>query len=180
ALVLRRLAKLVGSSFLDDLGAFLVDFQGALGGFLARADAIDKMLRGSEVAFLLVLAPAVAAVDEALYFHARLARAGIPLGGFVANRVEPAPGLGDAGVIAAAMRAEPAFGGLSDATIADASGRLAAAARAHGGLRASEHRELARLAEHAPGVPVTEVPLLDRDAEHLAELRVVADSLWGA
>jgi anion-transporting ArsA/GET3 family ATPase len=179
ALVLRRLAKLVGSSFLDDLGAFLVDFQTALGGFLARADAIDRLLRGADVAFLLVLSPVVAAVDEALYFHARLARAGIPLGGFVANRVEPAPGLGDPDVIAAAMRAEAAFTGLPETAIADASRRLAAAARAHGSLRASEHRELARLAEHAPGVPVTEVPLLDREAEHLAELRIVADSLWG-
>jgi anion-transporting ArsA/GET3 family ATPase len=178
ALVLRRLAKLVGSSFLDDLGAFLVDFQGALGGFLARADAIDRMLRGADVAFLLVLAPVVAAVDEALYFHARLTKAGIPLGGFVANRVEPAPGLDEPGAIAAALRAGPAFAGLPDVTVADAAARLAAAARAHGALRASERRELARLVEHAPGVAVTEVPLLDRDADHLSELRVVADSLW--
>ncbi len=179
ALVLRRLAKLVGSSFLDDLGAFLVDFQGALGGFLARADAIDRMLRGADVAFLLVLAPAVAAVDEALYFYARLAQAGIPLGGFVANRVEPPPGLDDPSAIAAALRADPAFGGLADVTVADAAARLAAAARAHGGLRASERRELTRLAQHAPGVAVTEVPLLDHDADNLAELRVVADALWG-
>jgi anion-transporting ArsA/GET3 family ATPase len=179
ALVLRRLAKLVGSSFLDDLGAFLVDFQGALGGFLSRADAIDRLLRGADVAFLLVLAPVVAAVDEALYFHARLAKAGIPLGGFVANRVEPEPGLTDPAAIAAALREAPAFADLSDVTVADASARLAAAARAHGALRASERRELARLAEQAPGVALTEVPLLDRDAEHLAELRIVADALWG-
>ena len=177
ALVVRRLAKLVGNKFLDDLGAFLVDFQGVLGGFLARADAIDRLLRGPDVAFLLVLAPAVAAVDEALYFHARLREAGIPLGGFVANRVQPAPGLDDAGAIVAALRADSAFAGLADTTIAEAAGRLAPAARAFGTLRASERRELARLGASAPGIAVTEVPLLDHDVDNLGELRVVGEHL---
>ena len=36
------------ASFLDDIGAFLVDFQVVLGGFLARAEAIDKLLRGPD------------------------------------------------------------------------------------------------------------------------------------
>ena len=179
ALVMRRLAKLVGSTFLDDLGAFLVDFQGVLGGFLERADAIDRLLRGSDVAFLLVLAPAVAAVDEALYFHARLREAGIPLGGFIANRVQPAPGLDDAAAIVAALRGDPAFAALSNATIADAAGRLGPVARAFGTLRASERRELGRLGERAPGVSITEVPLLDHDVDNLAELCVVGDALDG-
>src|SRR5262249_55870168 len=43
ALVLRRLAKFVGSQFLDDVGAFLVDFQFVLAGFLARAEQIDRL-----------------------------------------------------------------------------------------------------------------------------------------
>jgi anion-transporting ArsA/GET3 family ATPase len=179
ALVVRRLAKLVGSTFLDDLGAFLVDFQGVLGGFLARADAIDRLLRGADVSFLLVLAPAVAAVDEALYFHARLREAGIPLGGFIANRVQAAPGLDDAAAIAAALRGDPAFATVADATIADAAGRLAPVARAFGALRESERRELGRLGARAPGVSITEIPLLDHDVDNLAELRVVGDALQG-
>jgi len=133
ALVMRRLAKLVGSTFLDDLGAFLVDFQGVLGGFLERADAIDRLLRGSDVAFLLVLA----------------------------------------------LRGDPAFAALSNATIADAAGRLGPVARAFGTLRASERRELGRLGERAPGVSITEVPLLDHDVDNLAELCVVGDALDG-
>jgi anion-transporting ArsA/GET3 family ATPase len=180
ALVVRRLAKLVGSRFLDDLGAFLVDFQGVLGGFLSRADAIDRLLRGPDVAFLLVLAPAVAAVDEALFFHERLRQAGIPLGGFVANRVQPAPGLDDPERIAAALRADPAFAGLADDTLADAASRLAPVARAFGALRSSERRELARLGASAPGIGVTEVPLLDHDVDNLSELRVVGEHLIAA
>jgi anion-transporting ArsA/GET3 family ATPase len=179
ALVVRRLAKLVGSTFLDDLGAFLLDFQGVLGGFLQRADAIDGVLRGADVAFLLVLAPAVAAVDEALYFHGRLREAGIPLGGFVANRVQSAPGLDEPAAIVAALRAAPAFAGLPDETLEEAARRLAPVARTLGKLRASEQRELARLGASAPGVTVTEVPLLDHDVDNLAELRVVGEHLVG-
>jgi anion-transporting ArsA/GET3 family ATPase len=179
ALVLRRLGKLVGSQVLDDIGAFLVDFQVVLAGFLARAAEIDRLLRGPDVAFLLVLAPEVAAVDEAMYFHGRLREARIPLGGFVANRVHPAPGLTEAGELAAALRARPAPAPASDATIEEVAARLADLARSASALHASERRELGRLAASAPGVPVTEVPLLDHDVDNLSELRTVGKWLGG-
>jgi anion-transporting ArsA/GET3 family ATPase len=177
ALVLRRLAKLVGSQFLDDIGAFLVDFQGVLAGFLARAQEIDQLLRGADVSFVLVLAPEVAAVDEALYFQARLREASIPLGAFVANRVHPPPGLADAQAIAARLGARPALAGTPAADIEEAARRLAGSAVALGALRESERRELGRLAASAPGITVTEVPLLDHDVDNLAELRTIGDHL---
>lgn len=177
ALVLRRLAKLVGSRFLDDVAAFLVDFQGVLGGFLARASAIEQLMRSADVAFLLVLVPAAAAVDEALYFHGRLREAGVPLGAFIANRVAQAPGLTEGGALAAALRAGPAFADLPDATIARAAAQLEPLARAFAARCASEGQELARLAARAPGTPVTRVPLLDHDVDNLVEVRVVGESL---
>jgi anion-transporting ArsA/GET3 family ATPase len=173
ALVLRRLGKLVGSQVLDDIGAFLVDFQIVLAGFLARAGEIDRLLRGPDVAFLLVLAPEVAAVDEAMYFHGRLRDAKIPLGGFVANRVHPAPGLTEPAAISAALRATTAARAAPPETLAAVAARLAELARGGASLHASERRELARLAASAPGVPLTEVPLLDHDVDNLAELRSV-------
>ncbi len=103
ALVLRRVAKLVGSTFLEDLAAFLVDFQDVLSGFLTRAQAVDSLLRSADTAFLLVLAPVTAAVDEALYFHGRLQAAGVPVASFVANRVQPAPGLTEPAALAEAI-----------------------------------------------------------------------------
>src|SRR5581483_5924770 len=127
--------------------------------------------------FLLVLVPAVAAVDEALYFHDRLREAGIPLGGFVANRVQPRPGLADAGELAAALSGAPAFAGIPREVVDDAAARLAPIAAAHGALYRSERRELARLTERAPGVAITEVPLLDHDVDNLSELRAVGDWL---
>jgi anion-transporting ArsA/GET3 family ATPase len=177
ALLVRRLAKLVGNRFLDDLGAFLVDFHDVLTSFLARAQAVDKLLRGPRVGFLLVLVPEVAAIDESLFFHERLRAAGIGLAGFVANRVHPAPGLDDPGAIGAALRADPAGAGLSAATIDEAAERLAPVARAFAALAASERRELGRLGQRAPGVSITEVPLLDHDVDNLAELRVVGNYL---
>ncbi|HVZ85446.1 MAG TPA: ArsA-related P-loop ATPase [Polyangia bacterium] len=177
ALVLRRMAKLVGSRFLDDLSAFLTDFQDVLAGFLDRAGAVDRLLRDADTAFLLVLAPVVAAVDEALYFHGRLRQAGVPLAGFIANRVQPAPGLTDDVGLVEALRATPAYADLSDAAIGDAAARLGALARTLRALHDSERREIARLAERAAETAITQVPLLDRDVDNLIELRVVGEAL---
>ena len=177
ALVLRRLAKLVGSRFLDDIAAFLTDFQGVLGGFLERAKAVDALLRGADSAFLLVLAPAVAAVDEALFFHGRLREAGVPLAAFIANRVQPTPGLTDGPALSAALRAAPAFADLSDAALGEAVARLGPIARTAAALHAAERREIRRLGARAPGTAIREVPLLDHDVDNLAELRVVGEAL---
>jgi anion-transporting ArsA/GET3 family ATPase len=177
ALLVRRMAKLVGSRFLDDAGAFLVDFQEVLTGFLARAQAVDKLLRGPGVGFLLVLVPEVAAIDEALYFHDRLRTAGIGLAGFVANRIHLPPGLDESAALASALRADAAASALPAAVIDDAAARLAPVAHAFALLAASERREIARLAQRAPGVAITEVPLLDHDVDNLSELRTVGEHL---
>ncbi len=126
-----------------------------------------------------MLVPAVAAVDEALYFHGRLREAGdAALGGFVANRVQPAPGLDDAGALAAALRATPAFADLSDAALAEAAARLAPlAARVRGAARVGAAGARAAGGAGAGDREITEVPLLDHDVDNLAELRVVGEAL---
>jgi anion-transporting ArsA/GET3 family ATPase len=177
ALVLRRLGKLVGSTFLEDLAAFLVDFQDVLSGFLTRAQAVDALLRSAEAAFLLVLAPVGAAVEEALYFHGRLQGAGVPVAGFVANRVLPAPGITDAAALRDAILSAPPFAGLSEQVVGAAAARLASLGREFQAVHATEDRALQRLAGRAPTTPVIRIPLLDHDADNLAELRVVGDSL---
>ena len=180
AMVLRRMAKFVGSQFLDDIGAFLVDFNQVLAGFHMRAQQIDQLLRGDRVSFLLVLAPERPAIEEALYFQGRLREAGIPLGGFIANRVHPAPGLTDAATLEARLAAQPGLAGWPRADIALAAERLAALAQQSQILCTAERDELLRLARAAPGVGVAEIPLLDHDIENLAELRVIGETLAGA
>ncbi|MES1158040.1 MAG: ArsA-related P-loop ATPase [Haliangium ochraceum] len=177
ALVLGRLAKFVGSRFLEDIAAFLTDFQTVLGGFLERAQSIDRLLRQPDVAFLLVLAPEVPAVDEALYFQRRLREAGVPLAAFVANRVHPAPGIADADAITARLRARPELADLPVADVELAAERLARMALDLQAVVDGERRELARLSAMAPGIPVLPVALLDRDVGSLAALRAVGDYL---
>jgi len=177
AMALRRVGKLVGSTFIEDLAAFLVDFQDVLGGFLTRAQSVDALLRSPETAFLLVLAPVTAAVDEALYFHGRLQAARVPVAGFVANRVQSTPGLTESGPLAEAIRATGVLKDLPDGAVGDAAARLAALGQTFQAVAGAERRALERLAGRAPGTPVIRIPLLDHDADNLAELRVVGDSL---
>lgn len=177
AIVLGRLAKFVGSRFLEDIAAFLTDFQLVLGGFLERARKVGQLLRQPDVAFLLVLAPEVAAVDEALYFEGRLRAAGVPLAAFVANRIHARPGLVDVDELVSHLRARPEMAGILAADLEIAAERLARTALEFQQLVSGERRELGRLQAAAPGIPVWEVPLLEHDVASLAALRTVGDYL---
>ncbi|MBA3502074.1 MAG: ArsA family ATPase, partial [Deltaproteobacteria bacterium] len=85
--VLKRLAKFVGSKFIDDLGVFFTEFNDILGGFRKRAEETFSLLRQPRVGFVLVASPEPMAVHEALAFHERLVTAGMPFVGFVVNKV---------------------------------------------------------------------------------------------
>jgi anion-transporting ArsA/GET3 family ATPase len=87
--VLKRLAKFVGSKFIDDLGVFFTEFNDILGGFRKRAEETFSLLREPRVGFVLVASPEPMAVGEALAFHDRLVTAGMPFVGFVVNKVHP-------------------------------------------------------------------------------------------
>ncbi|HEY4245038.1 MAG TPA: ArsA-related P-loop ATPase [Kofleriaceae bacterium] len=85
--VLKRLAKFVGSKFIDDISVFFTEFNDILGGFRQRAEETFSLLRQPRVGFLLVASPEPMAVAEALAFHGRLAAAGMPFTGFIVNKV---------------------------------------------------------------------------------------------
>ncbi|MCA9675623.1 MAG: ArsA family ATPase [Kofleriaceae bacterium] len=87
AFVLKRLAKFVGSQFLDDMAVFFTEFNDILGGFRKRAEETFSLLRQQQVGFVLVASPEQMAVREALFFHQRLATSEMPFAGFVVNRV---------------------------------------------------------------------------------------------
>ncbi len=132
--VLKRLAKFVGSKFIDDLSVFFTEFNDILGGFRQRADETFALLRQPRVGFLLVASPEPMAVREALAFHERLVTAGMPFVGFVVNKVHPPrPAVVSVAQIEAALAAEPhvASLGLSGTTRTMAAQALVAA---HGEL----------------------------------------------
>jgi anion-transporting ArsA/GET3 family ATPase len=85
--VFKKLSKFVGSKFLEDIGLFFTEFNDILGGFKSRADAVFELLRRNDVSFVIVTSPESLAVDEALFFHERLASTDMPFGGFAVNKV---------------------------------------------------------------------------------------------
>ena len=131
--VLKRLAKFVGSKFIDDIGVFFTEFNDILGGFRTRAEETFALLRQPRVGFLLVASPEPMAVNEALAFHARLVAAGMPFVGFVVNKVHPSRpvqlGANPVATLEAALQAEPAVAalGLSGTTRTMAAQALIAA-----------------------------------------------------
>ena len=177
ALVLKRLAKFVGMQFLDDVAAFLTDFQAVLGAFHDRAAAVGDRLRQPDVAFFLVLAAERPAVDEALYFEKRLREARVPMEAFVVNRIHQRPGSSDVDEIAARLRARPELAGVSDDELERVAVPLGRTAVELGQLCDGEARELARLRAASPGTVVLEVPLLDRDVATLSALSRVGTFL---
>jgi anion-transporting ArsA/GET3 family ATPase len=179
AMILQRVGKFVGSTFLDDLGAFLGDFQHVLGGFLRRAQAVEALLRRADAGFLLVLAPELPAVNEALTFFERLHQAGLRLDGFVANRVISPPGI-DANILATRIGEEPGFARWTPAERAATTQALAVSVDFLTRAAHAQQRELDRLRGRAPHVPLHTLPLLSHEASSLAALRALGDHLSGA
>jgi anion-transporting ArsA/GET3 family ATPase len=180
ALAVSRIAKFVGSEFLEDVAAFLVDFQSVLSDFLVRAREVEALLRQPDVAFFLVLVPEAPAVDEALGFERQLRAAGVPVAGFIANRVQPAPGLIDVDALMARLTRQPALARFSPSDVERAAERLARTAVDLRAVADGERRELGRLANEAPHTRTWEVPRLPHEAETLASLVTIGDTLAGA
>jgi anion-transporting ArsA/GET3 family ATPase len=145
-----------------------------LDGFLARAQAVEALLRQPGSSFLLVMAPELPSVNEALYFSGRLRAAGLPLSGFVANRVAPVPGTTQPDELRAKLADVP---GLASLDLVSATEQLAQVAAYLRDVARDQARQLERLAHDAPDVPVTRVPLLTHDVSSLASLRTVGDHL---
>jgi anion-transporting ArsA/GET3 family ATPase len=176
AFVLGRLAKFVGSQFLDDMARFFVEFNQILGGFRERALKIYDVLRKPDVAFVLVSSAEPMSVDEALYFYDRLASGKLPLGGFVVNRVHPRrpalePGLDRASLIAR-LESRPELRGLPPDDIVQLGADLQ---RTHAELDAlavldRKHIDKLRTRLGPSPAPIVEVPLFERDVHDLPAL----------
>jgi len=172
--VMKRLAKFVGSQFIDDLGVFFTEFNDILGGFRKRAEETFSLLRQPRVGFVLVASPEAMAVREALFFHERLVAASMPFVGFVVNKVHPAlPITADDKAIAAALAVQPSIQalGLSGTTLNMAATALKTA---HGELEVlaqADRQAIGRL-KQAGGAKalLVEVPLLRDDVHDVTRL----------
>jgi anion-transporting ArsA/GET3 family ATPase len=177
--VIKRLAKFVGSKFIDDLGVFFTEFNDILGGFRQRAEETFALLRQPRVGFVLVASPEPMAVREALAFHGRLTEAAMPFVGFVVNKVHlsrPLPGgtgAARAAQVEEALAALPAVArlGLSGTTRMMAAQALLAAHAEIETLATADRRAVAEL-RSAGGARalLVEVPLLRDDVHDVDRL----------
>ncbi len=85
--ILNVFDRLAGFHFLHELAEMIALLGGLLGGFHDRAEAVYEMMRQKHVGFLLIASPASVSIQDALYFHKKIAESGLPFAGFVVNRV---------------------------------------------------------------------------------------------
>ena len=92
AAALRGMGRLTGTGFLEALAQLIVLLNDMLGGFRARANEVQKALRGSDVAYVLVTSPDPLSIREILYFADRLSELSMPRDAVVVNRMHREPG----------------------------------------------------------------------------------------
>ena len=181
AFVMRRLARFVGSAFLEDMARFFVDFNAILGGFRERAREVFELLRGQEVGFVLVSSAEPLSIDEAIYFHDRLVQSHMPLGAFVVNRVHSAPpSTLDREALIAKLTARPELRGYSPDDVVQAAADFDRTHREFQTLADIDSRQVQRLTQRsAAKVPVVQVPFFDQDIYDVAGLSQMVRHLVG-
>lgn len=170
ATVLRAIGKITGGGFLEAMAEFIAELNDLFGGFRERALRVQKTLRGSDVAFVLVTSPSPPAIREVLYFAERLEEARMLRGALVVNRFHLPPRHAEGVSVADAAAGIAARGlDLED----DAPARLVTAhadAVKLAALDAAHVRALSGAASDTPLVRVAELATDVQDIRLLAEL----------
>ncbi|MEK7704435.1 MAG: ArsA-related P-loop ATPase [Myxococcota bacterium] len=87
--VFRTLGRFAGADTLRELADFVLAFDGLYDGFYERARAVQRLLRDSSLAFVLVAAPAPTQRQAALRFAEELRAQGLAPKALILNRVRP-------------------------------------------------------------------------------------------
>ena len=165
------LKRITGVDLLRDVSTFFRALGGLVDGFHERAAAVKGVLRDPSTTFLIVTSPEPDPVEEAIFFHGKLREAGMPFGGLIVNRVQPADGLGgDPHGVKAELTAV-----LGD----DLARRVAQAYAEAQQLARRDAASLARLHAEVGGAEPVLVPQLDGDVHDLDGLISVHDHLFG-
>ena len=89
-MVFGLLERITGVDLLHDLSVFFRALGGMIDGFTERARRVGALLEDPGTTFVIVTAPRHDPVEEAIFFHRKLAEASMPFGGLVVNRMHPA------------------------------------------------------------------------------------------
>ncbi|MEA2272631.1 MAG: hypothetical protein QOI98_1339 [Solirubrobacteraceae bacterium] len=165
------LRRLTGVDLLQELSVFLRSLGGLIDGFRERASAVKALFGDPATTFLIVSSPAREAVEEAIFFRARLADADLPFGGLIVNRAVSADLADvDADELEAALSAT-----LSPALAAD----VAAVAADQAILARRDRAAVARLATEVGDETPCVVPDLGLDVRDAAGLVALQRHLFG-
>ena len=164
-MVFSILKRVTGVDLMEDLSVFFRSLGGMVDGFTERAGRVGALLVDPETTFLLVTSPQRDPVDEAIFFHRKLAAAGMPFGGLVVNRVQ-APG------------GRPPEG-LEDELGESLAARVALSARELDVLARRDRANIERLDRELGGPPRIEIPELDADVHDVPGLARLQEHLFG-
>jgi anion-transporting ArsA/GET3 family ATPase len=179
AFVLKRLARFVGSAFLEDMAKFFVEFDTILAGFRERAKQVFEIMRRPETGFVMVSSAEPLSIDEVLYFHDRLKQHQMPLGAFVVNRVhQPGPEPIGRERLIELLRVRPELRGYAPDDVVQVAADLERTYHEFQELAAMDAREIARLQGRVHGaVPLVQVPFMDQDVYDVTALSTVVGVL---
>lgn len=175
--VLKGMSKITGGGFLEAMAEFIAELNDLFGGFKDRAARVQKTLRGSDIAFVLVTSPSPPAIKEVLFFAERLAEADMPRGALVVNRFHlppPPPSHGGDVTIPDAARA------LAEHEVTledDAAERLVQAYQDQVKLAALDASHIRALEAATNGTTVVRVAELETDVHDLKLLGHLSDVL---
>ncbi len=175
ATILRTMGRITGGGFLEAMAELIAELNELFGGFKERAAKVAKVLRGQDIAFVLVTSASPPSIREVLYFAERLSEANMPRGAFVVNRFHLPPKLAAEGITEA-----DAAQGIADRSLKLEEDAPARIVRAHADavrLAALDAMHLRALTAVSGTTPVLRVAELETDVHDIALLAKLADVL---
>jgi len=184
--------RILGSAFLEDIAEFFLLFQTMYDGFVARAEAVTRLLHDRRTTFVVVSTLEPAPLREAEFFLDALRDRDFALGAVVLNKVLPAS-LRDtrAASVAKSMAADPAqvlTESVRRAAHLDGASDVAAAQRVvqavgenylRFAIAASREAE-ARAALRSTGAIISAVPYSQREVVDVGALLELGAQMWNS
>lgn len=169
SVALAVLKRIVGFDLLADLSEFFSAFSGMVDGFRERAKRVNELLAAPGTTFLVVCGPQGEPIEEAVYFHRKLAEARLPFGGVIVNKVHyPIDETElDAEFIADEEKVATAVRKVLGAKSGDLPERVAANFRDYRVLAERDAAGVDRIAKELRTKAVIRVPYLDHDVHDL-------------